>query len=106
MRAGKLRNIVELQEKVVTRGAYGQENVTWATKITVRASINYLSGKEGFTSEQFWGKNIVQFTLRYTDLSVIDRILYDGRIFDIVPPVKVPNDVKSMMHIIAQERAK
>ena len=105
MKAGRLRHVLLLQEQVIARGTYGGEEITWNTIATVRGAIRYLSGKDGFTADAFFGKNIVEFKIRYVDVSVLDRIVYDGRNFDIIPPIKVPNDIKKEMLIIAQEEA-
>jgi head-tail adaptor len=105
LKAGRLRNPIQVQEKVVGRGDYGGEEITWQNKTNgaIRASIKYLSGKDGFTQDIYFGKNIVEFKIRYLEgLSVKDRIVYDGRNFDIIPPIKAPNDVKKEMLVIAQ----
>ena len=108
MKAGRLRNKLQIQEEVVNVGDFGGQEITWQNKTNgaVRGSIKYLSGKDGFTQDIFFGKNIVEFKIRYlADLSVKDRIVYDGRNFDIIPPIRVPNDVRKEMLITAQEEA-
>ena len=108
MKAGRLRNKLQVQEEVIARGDFGGEIITWQNKTNgaIRASIKYLSGKDGFTQDIFFGKNIVEFKIRYlADLSVKDRIVYDGRNFNIIPPIKSPNDVRKEMLVTAQEEA-
>lgn len=105
MKAGRLRHVLVLQEKVVVKGTYGGEEITWNTIDTVRGSIEYLSGKEGFTGDAFWGKNIVRFKIRYINVSVLNRVVYDGRNFDIIPPIRVSNDIKKEMLLTAEEEA-
>lgn len=46
MRAGPLRNRVIIQEATQSADSFGQPIETWATKYTVWASINPLTGRE------------------------------------------------------------
>lgn len=107
MKAGRLRHKLEIQEVAITRGDFGGEDIMdWTTKTNgnVRGSIKYLSGKEGFTNDTFFGKNIVEFKIRFlADVSIKDRIVYDGRNFTIIPPIKRPNDVNRELLITAEE---
>ena len=108
MKAGRLRNKLQVQKEVVNKDPWGGEIITWQNKTNgaIRGAIRYLSGKDGFTQDIFFGKNIVEFKIRYlADLSVKDRIVYDGRNFDILPPIKSPNDVRKEMLVTAQEEA-
>jgi head-tail adaptor len=108
LKSGRFRNVLQIQEEVIVKDGYGGESITWQNKTDgkVRGSIKYLSGTDGFTSDTFFGKTIVEFKIRYlAGLSVKDRIVYDGRNFDIVPPFKIPNDIKSEIIIIAKEEA-
>ena len=106
MKAGRLRHKLEIQVSTIGRGDFGGEEITWATKSdgNVRGSIKYLSGKEGFTNDTFFGKNILEFKIRFTPkLSIKDRIVNDGRNFTIIPPIKRPNDVNRELLITAEE---
>ena len=107
MKAGRLRHKLELQNKTVVKDNFGGETITWNKIVDVRSSIKYLSGKDGLTADQLFGKNVVQFKFRHPriDISFTDRIIYDNREFDVIPPVKVPNDIMADVFIIAQERA-
>ena len=108
MKAGRLRHPIQVQEQVINKDIYGGEVITWQNKTNgaIRSSIKYLNGTDGFTQDIYFGKNIVEFRIRYLpDLSVKDRIVYDGRNFDILPEIKVPNDVRKEMFVTAQEEA-
>lgn len=104
MNAGKLRHQIDIEKKLTTRDAYGGEKVSFKRVISTRCSITYMNGKDGFTSDQFYGKNIIKLRLRYyPNISISDRIIYNDRIFDIIPPVKNINEKNRYLEIIAEE---
>jgi len=105
MRAGNLRRKIIIQNKTVVKDGFGGEDITWVTKKTTRASVKTLSGKDGFVADQFFGKDIREFKLRYTDVSYTDRIVYDGDNYDIIPPIIFPRDIKKEMIIKAERKS-
>ena len=84
MRSGDLDKTIELQYAVTVQDAFGEPVETWATLATVAAKVQPQRGSERFTAEQVVGKAVVTFKLRYrTDLSVLNRIRYNSRDYDI-----------------------
>lgn len=58
----------------------------WVDYKTVWAGVNNLYGKEYWTAKQYGAENTVEFTIRYCacpDLSIRDRIKFNGRVFNI-----------------------
>jgi len=73
MRAGRLRERVQLQQRADTRDATGDVVKAWSTVATVRAAIEPLSGREFFQAEQVASNVRVRIVVRYSsDLAAID----------------------------------
>jgi SPP1 family predicted phage head-tail adaptor len=90
MRAGWLRHRVTIQEKVVTRDAYGEEDFTWADVLTVWGSIEPARGREFLqaTAEQVTYDTIIR--LRYRDdITPENRILWNGQAYDVRSVVSI-----------------
>jgi SPP1 family predicted phage head-tail adaptor len=84
MRAGDLRNRVELQEKQVTKSARGAELVTWTTVAHLWAAIDPLSGRESLDGKQEQSEIIHRMRIRYRPETVaVNRIKWGARLFDI-----------------------
>lgn len=107
MKAGLLRLELQIQEKTVVKDDFGGETITFVNRTdgAVRGSIKYLSGQDGFSIDQFFGKNVVEFRMRFTTISVTDRIVFDGRNFDIIPPIKNSEEKNRDLIITAEEEA-
>ncbi len=107
MRAGRLRLIIQVQEEVVTKDKYGGETKVWQDKgELIRASMKTLGVKDGYTADQFFTKNIVQFKTRFfKDLSVKNRISYNNSTFNIIK-IKNPNEIGKELYIECEEQAK
>lgn len=104
MDSGNFRHKIEIQQKNVIRDGYGGETVTYAKLADMRCSITYMSGKEGFTADRYYGKNVIQFKTRfYPNISIINRIVYNNRNFDIIPPIKNVNEENRYMILTAIE---
>lgn len=84
-RIGNLRERVELQEKTVEQNEFGEEIVTYETIETVWARVEPLKGQERFEAQQVTAKLSVRIYVRHrTDLSVQDRVVWDGKEFNIL----------------------
>ncbi len=107
MRAGRLRLIIQVQEEIVAKDIYGGETKVWKEKgEPIRASIKKLGVKDGYTADQFYTKNIIQFKTRFfKDLSVKNRISYNDSIFNIIK-IKNPNEIGKELYIECEEKAK
>lgn len=83
--AGTLRHQIEIQRYTETQNDFGEVIEEWNTLHTVRASIAPLSGKEYFASKQVNAETTHQVYIRYiSGLKPADRILFNGRIFNIL----------------------
>ncbi len=85
MRAGRLRDRVTLQQKSVTRDAYGGEVVTWNTVATVYAELEPWHMKERLTLRRQNGEAVIGIRVRTPlDVSLAKRILFDGAGYDVI----------------------
>jgi SPP1 family predicted phage head-tail adaptor len=84
MRAGRLDRSIELQSLSTTNNSFGEPVETWTTIATVAAAVTPNRGNERFTAQQVVGHAVVTFKIRYrTGLTVLNRIRYQGRQWDI-----------------------
>lgn len=87
MRAGELNRSIVIQAATTTQNGFGEPVETWAkihTADTLPAAIKPERGGERFTAQQVVGKAVITFKIRWrTDVTTINRIVYDGRDWDI-----------------------
>ena len=70
-RAGTFRQVVEIQEKIVTPDSYGQESITWATIADVRAAVSPLTGREFIEGGQQQANITTRIRFRYSRSLVV-----------------------------------
>ena len=74
MRAGNLRHKIDIQSYTVAPSSYGEPVKTWANTLSSRwASVQYLSGSEGFGGEGMPERLASQtaiFVIRYSSISI------------------------------------
>lgn len=84
MNIGRLDKRIKHQIRTVTTDDWNHENITWSTRATIWASVNFRSGRETQSADQRVNVDRVFFSIRYkSDVSVLDRIEYDGQYYDI-----------------------
>lgn len=84
MRAGDMDRRITIQRyEVVGDDGYGNEITGWNDVATVWAEVRQESGREFFASGAIQAERKVTFKLRPVDVTVIDRVSYDDRLFDI-----------------------
>ena len=90
MRAGWLRHRVTIQNKVVTRDAYGEEDFTWTNYITVWASVEPARGREFMqqTTEQVTYDTIIRIRYGVT-VTPEHRIVWNGQYYDVRSVVSI-----------------
>jgi len=82
--AGFLKHRVTIQAKSVTRNSFNEEIITYNDLATVWAGIKTKSGREFESADTTFSETIYEISLRYrTDISVLNRIKYLDRYFDI-----------------------
>lgn len=90
MRSGWLRHRVTIQEKVVTRDAYGEEDFKWKDSVTVWASVEPARGREflQLQVEQVTYDTLIR--MRYgTAVSPKNRIRWNSQSYDVRSVVSV-----------------
>ncbi len=82
MRAGTLERTIVLERSTTTRNATGAAVETWAPVATLRAQVVQIA-EEFIRDTGKAAETIMTFRTRYIAASLADRIVYQGRIFDI-----------------------
>ena len=87
MEAGRLRHLVTLQEKSVTRDAYNAEVVTWVDVASVWAEVDPWTMRERLSLRRKDGDAVIGLRVRVPlDVSLSKRFLFEGngyRVIDI-----------------------
>lgn len=101
---GKMRHRVTIQQQSQAQDSHGQETEVWADVETVWASVRPVSGREFFAASGERSDITHEILLRYEPtLTPRHRIVYDGRIFDVVAVLNSDErdrflDVKAIEH--------
>lgn len=87
MQAGKLRHRITIQQKTAgspQQNAAGEPDVSWATYLTVYASIDPVTGREPFLAQQNMALVSHKIRIRHRDgITAAMRVSFDSRYFDI-----------------------
>ena len=83
MKAGSLRHVITLQEPVETQNDYGEPVTSWQDVLSCRASIEPLSAREFFASQQTKADVTHKVRLRYLPVVPTMRLLFGTRVFNI-----------------------
>lgn len=90
MLAGKMREAVTLQQKSVSRGANGEEVVSWSTFASVYAQVQPISGREFVALRQAQSTITHRFRIRWlTGVTTAMRVLWNSQPYDIVEAINV-----------------
>lgn len=91
MRAGRLRQRVTLEREAATKNEFSEEVSTWTPYATRWADVRPQGGREFWAAQQVIDDLSHEVRLRYMPgIRAKDRLVYRGRVFDIVsPPVNV-----------------
>jgi SPP1 family predicted phage head-tail adaptor len=86
MRAGKLDRRLTIQRAaVVVTPPFNEPVESWADVATVWAQQRPNRGAERFSAQEIVGKAVMTFHIRYRgDLTVKYRLLYEGRVWNIL----------------------
>jgi SPP1 family predicted phage head-tail adaptor len=85
MRAGALDRRLTIQRATTTPNAFNEPVASWTDVATVWAQPRPNRGAERFAAQQIVGQGMMTFQIRYrTDVRVTDRILYQGRIWNVL----------------------
>ncbi|WP_412178370.1 phage head closure protein [Rhizobium sp. PL01] len=105
MRAGKLDRRVTIRRMTGTVANEFNEVVeVWADVATVWAQQRPNRGSERFAAEQQAGTAVMTFHIRHrSDVTVMDRLVYEGRTYEIVaPPREIGRRVVTEIDAIAR----
>jgi SPP1 family predicted phage head-tail adaptor len=84
VKAGRLDRRVQLQSRVVTRNASGEDVVTYSVVGDVWAEKFDLRGREFYAAQQAKADVTTRWRIRWrSDVSVLHRLVYEGRSYDI-----------------------
>ncbi len=76
---------VTLERATITLDAFGGETQTWATLAEIWAQAMPVSDGEKWRAAEVSATISTRFRIRWrAGLKVTDRLIYDGRVFDIV----------------------
>lgn len=88
--SGKLDQRITLQSKSTTRGANGEEIISWVDIATIWAQVQQLRGKEFFAGAQMQDEVDVRVRLRYrTGVTRDQRLQWNGAPLDIVSVITI-----------------
>jgi SPP1 family predicted phage head-tail adaptor len=93
IRAGELDQRVTFRRKTIAYDSYGAQIPTWADAFTVPAGVTTTGGKEFYAAQKKNAETECLFKIRYTEkVNVQMRVKWNGREFEILPPI---NDVNA-----------
>lgn len=85
LKIGKLKHRVTLQEYTATRDSYGAELEAWVDIATVWASVEPLTGREYFQTQQINAEISTKVTIRFkAGVTAKMRLIYNDRVFEII----------------------
>lgn len=84
MRAGKLDRRLTIRRYTASTDNFGGEAKTWGDVATVWAQQRPIRGDERFSVQQVAGRKVQTFHIRYYgSLTTADRVLYEGREYNV-----------------------
>ncbi|MGJ0336332.1 phage head closure protein [Aliarcobacter cryaerophilus] len=103
MRAGRLRQIIQIQRFIELVDDFGGIIQDWKTILTARAEIKPITAKEIFASNVVISEVTHKITIRYeVDILPKDRIIYNERVFDITGAINLDEN-NTVVEILAKE---
>ena len=86
MRAGRLREYIQIETYTSTQDDYGQESRTWITLAGRRAEVKPMfESAEADHGGKMEGRTMYRFTMRFVDgVTQAARLVWDSRTFEIM----------------------
>ncbi len=101
---GEYNRVITYQQNTPVPQGGGQVKDSWADYCSVYAKIHTTGGKALFAAQKVNAETTAVFEHRYRgDISQSMRIVYGGRIFQILPPVNDIDEKHRFMLISAKE---
>ena len=88
MRAGKLRDLIEIHSYTSALDDFGQATKTYTLLKKAWAEAIPVSGTELETGGKYEGRTTYQFSIRHTAIDIKNRIVFNNQNFEIIPPIK------------------
>ncbi len=89
MRAGLLKEQIEIKSPVIVKNDYGEQTTEWESKYTTRARLIHTSGGRAITNDEVFYGHIKTLEVRqYVPVDDFDRIIWNNkeyRVLDIEP---------------------
>lgn len=105
MRAGNLKNLIAIEERVENQDAYGEAIPTWTEVFRTKAGIYPTRGTEGYMSAEKHAFATHEIEIRYrggvTPKHRI-RLIRDGRVFDIISTLNIAERNKTLKIIVKE----
>ena len=102
LRAGILKHKVTIQRVTATLDSANSIENTWSSLRVTRASINPIKGTESFINQNMINQVTHYIKMRKTDITPEDRIIFEGKIFDIESVLNV-NERGTELMILANK---
>lgn len=94
MEAGKLDRRITIQRATETSDEFGGIVQTWATLAEVWAAVEFVRDSERFQAGEIAAQITNRFAIRYgLGVTVKDRIVFEGRIYEILGTKEIPRRV-------------
>lgn len=84
MRAGNLDRRIRLERATTEENDFGAEVKAWALLAEVWARVEYGAGNEVRTDMEVKAEQRRTFSIRWRELLVTDRIVYESRVWEIL----------------------
>lgn len=107
MRAGDRRHEITIRQAATTQNSYGEMVQTWTDLATVRASVTPISSREAFYAQAERGSVVYEFrfinSAEVTDMDETCVIVWNGKTFDLEPPLPVNRERDLLVRGTVQE---
>ena len=97
MKAGILKDSIEIQRATIGLDDFGQQIKTFALLSTQRADVKVIEETENQSGGKYDGRTKYQVKIRYTDVTKKDRIVWDSlnlEITQIIDPSRRRTELK------------
>lgn len=107
MNPGLLKHRITIQSFTTIEDVLGQQDIQWNDFKSVWCMIKTVQGREYFAVAATQSENTVRFVVRYTTgIDSTMRILYKGRVFEIVAPPINDDEQNKTLTIITNEKVR
>ncbi|MBT2736162.1 phage head closure protein [Bacillus sp. ISL-7] len=105
MNPGEFKHRIIFQQINIVKDELGQELKEWTDFKSVWCMIKTIQGREYLAAAATQNENTVRFVVRYaSDIDSSMRIVYKGRLFEIVAPPINDDEQNKTLTIITREK--